>query len=187
MDVSATVGALGQGYAALRVVPAAQAFGRSPGVLSGLGFLDTAAAVVGVERLTGQLAKYAVKLALRGDGASEDAAAAMVEAMRARVPVDTGRLLHGIGWRKEGNLVTVEASALHGEDYARFVEFGHRWPPHRAEDAFGRPDHAALHTGAGPGEVEAEPFFWDSVREGLAQWREALGEAEARARREEGL
>lgn len=174
--------------AALDITPAAQAFRRAPGVLPGLRLLDAAADIVGLERLSGQIAKYAVKLALRGDHEAEAAAAAarMVEAMRARVPVETGRLLHGIGWRKDGHLVTVEASAVHGPaDYARFVEFGHRTARVADADFFAAEAHPALHARgaapAGAGEVAAEPFFWNSVREGLAQWRDGLADAPARA------
>ena len=193
MDVTATFGALGQGYAALSLAPATQGFARGPGVLSGLALIDTVAGIVGVERLSGQLAKYAVKLALRGDGASEDAARAMVDLMRARVPVDSGTLLNGISWRKEGRVITVEASAVRGDaDYARWVEFGHHagGSGHADADFFTREDHSALRTRTAAStetDVPPDPFFWDSVREGLGSLRERLGDAAATARREEGL
>ncbi|GJD34216.1 HK97 gp10 family phage protein [Methylobacterium aerolatum] len=175
--------------ATLDLTPAAQAFARAPGLVPGLKLIDTAAEVIGLERLTGQVAKYAVKLALRGDRSAVEAAALMVDRMRGRVPVDSGRLLHGIGWSQEGHRLTVEASAVHGAaEYARFVEFGHRNAAVAddgffAGDAFADDAHPALHArgGASSGETAPEPFFWNSVREGLAQWREGLVDAPARA------
>lgn len=113
VDPTAVVGAALQGQAALGLTNAARGFDRAPGLLSGLRLTDTVAGVVGVERISGQLAKYAVKLALRGDQASLHAAQAMVDLMRSRVPRDTGRLLNGIGYRREGALYVVEATADH--------------------------------------------------------------------------
>jgi len=183
VDLGDLAAGAGRIQAALDLTPAARAFHRAPGLLPGLRLLDAAAGIVGLERLSGQLAKYAVKLALRGDHAGEAAAARMVEAMRGRVPVDTGRLLHGIGWRKDGHTLTVEASAVHGAaDYARHVEFGHRTAAVADAAFFAADTHAALHgRGAAAGAVAAEPFFWDSVREGLALWRDGLADAPAQA------
>ncbi len=155
-----------------------------PACSLGLKLVDAAVTIVGLERLSGQIAKYAVKLALRGDHDAEAAAERMVELMRGRVPVDTGRLLHGIGWRKDGRLITVEASAVHGAaDYARHVEFGHRTTGVADAAFFAADTHAALHArgAASSGAVVAEPFFWESVREGLAQWRDGLADAPASA------
>lgn len=180
VDLGDLASGAGRVQAALDITPAARAFHAAPGLLSGLKLVDAAVTIVGLERLSGQIAKYAVRLALRGDHGAEAAAARMVELMRGRVPVDTGRLLHGIGWRKDGSLITVEASAVHGAaDYARHVEFGHRMTGVADADFFAADTHAALHgRGAPPsGAVVAEPFFWDSVREGLALWRDGLADA----------
>ncbi|GJE38561.1 HK97 gp10 family phage protein [Methylobacterium persicinum] len=182
LDLGDLAAGAGRVQSALDITPAARAFRRAPGVLPGLRLLDAAADIVGLERLSGQIAKYAVKLALRGDHAAEAAAARMVETMRGRVPVDTGRLLHGIGWRRDGSLITVEASAIHGAaDYARHVEFGHRTAVVADAAFFAADTHAALHArgAAGAGAVAAEPFFWDAVREGLALWRDGLADAPA--------
>ncbi|RVU17498.1 HK97 gp10 family phage protein [Methylobacterium oryzihabitans] len=179
IDLSPGLGAYDQGSAALDLAGHARAFATGPGVLSGLRLIDTVTAMVGIERVTGQLAGAAFKLALKGDRASEDAAGTMVEAMRARVPVDSGRLLNGIGWRKEGSTVIVEASAVRGDvNYPRYVEFGHHAGSGHADAAFfAGQDHAALRgpAGAGASEVRPAPFFWGSVREGLAQLRGEAG------------
>lgn len=183
VDITATFGALGQGQAALDIAPAAGGFRAAPGLLSGLRLIDTTVSVVGVERLSGQLAKYAVKLALRSDHLAEQAAAEMVDLMRSRVPQDSGALLNGITWRKEGRTVIVEASAVHpGQDYdyALAVEAGHHAGGTHAdaslfEDTTGRgfrsvrPSH--------PTEVPAQPFFWNSAREVLAKYRGEFGQA----------
>ncbi|ACL56990.1 HK97 gp10 family phage protein [Methylobacterium nodulans] len=189
VDITATLGAIGQGFSAFDLAPQARAFRTAPGVLSGLRLIDTVTGVVGVERISGQLAKYLVTLATRSDHAAEQAAADMVEMMRARAPRDTGTLFSGISWRKEGRLITVEATAVNGDDeYARFVEFGHRVGGTGHADAgfFDLEDHSALRprgSSAGPTDVEPKPFFWNSVREGLAQ----LYSGAAAAAREEGL
>ncbi len=86
MEIGATFGLLGQGQAALDLTSAARGFDLKPGVLSGLRLVDTVAGVIGIDRISGQLAKYAVKLALKGDQASLHAAQEMVELMRSRVP-----------------------------------------------------------------------------------------------------
>ncbi|MGY2052956.1 HK97 gp10 family phage protein [Methylobacterium sp. JK268] len=189
MDITATFGAIGQGYSALSLAPAAQAFRSAPGVLGALNLVDTIAGVVGVERLTGQLAKYAVKLALRSDRAAEQAAAEMVEAMRARVPQDTGLLLNGITWRKEGRTITVEASALRGAyNYALAVEAGHHAGGHADTDYFAREDHGALRRRPHhETDVPGQPYFWISAREGLAQLRGTMDRAAGDAAQEEGL
>ena len=84
-DIGATFGLLGQGQAALDLTGAARGFDQRPGVLSGLRLVDTVSGIIGIDRISGQLAKYAVKLALKGDQASLHAAQEMVELMRSRV------------------------------------------------------------------------------------------------------
>lgn len=191
IDPTAVVSAALQGQAALGLTNAARGFDRTPGLLSGLRLIDTVAGIVGVERLSGQLAKYAVKLALRGDQASLHAAQAMVALMRSRVPRDTGRLLNGIDYRREGDLYVVEARAdRDGTDYALAVEAGHHAGGlHADADLFAdttgqggrrvRPSH--------PADVPAQPFFYDSAREALADWRRALDDGIGDAAREAGL
>lgn len=123
--IAAAYGSLDRAQSALGLTAAAGGFARALDALSGLRLIDTVAGVVGVERISGQLAKYAVKLALHGDQASLHAAQAMVELMRSRVPRDTGLLLNGIGDRRAGGLYVVEATADHaGYDYALEVEAG---------------------------------------------------------------
>lgn len=191
MDLGATFNALGQGQAALGFAPAAQRFRAAPGLLSGLQLLDAAAGVIGVDRISGQLAKYAVKLALRSSHAAEHTAAEMVEEMRARVPQDSGTLFNGITWRKEGSTIIVEATAIReGDDYARWVEFGHHAGGQHADSAyFESGDHSAIRRRAPSKqtEVQPEPYFWEPAREGLAKLRGEMDRQADAAAREEGL
>lgn len=178
IDPTSVVGAALQGQAALGLTNAARGFDRTPGVLSGLRLIDTVAGIVGVERLSGQLAKYAVKLALKGDQASLQAAQAMVDLMRSRVPQDSGRLLNSIGYRRDGDLYVVEARAdRDGYDYALAVETGHHAGGlHADADLFAdttgrggrrvRPSHET--------DLPGQPFFYGSAREALAGWRREL-------------
>lgn len=188
--IGPVIGALGQGQAALALTGAASGFDRAPGALSGLRLIDTVAGLVGVERLSGQLAKLAVKLALKSDQASLHAAQAMVELMRARVPRDTGLLLNGITYRRNGGVYVVEAAAdRDGYDYALTVEAGHHAGGLHADaelfaDTTGRGFTA---TRPGATDVPAQPYFYDSAREILAEWSRALGDGIGEAAREEGL
>lgn len=186
MDIGATFGGLSQGYAALSLTGAARDFSTSRGVFSGLRLIDTVADIVGIERITGQVVKYAVKLALRSDDVGEKAAREMVDLMRARVPQDSGALLNGITYRREGRMWIVEASAdRNGYDYALAVEAGHR-----AGGMLADADLFADTTGAGgravrsadPVEVQGQPYFYNSAREALSDWRGDL-----RAASREGL
>ncbi|MCJ2132454.1 HK97 gp10 family phage protein [Methylobacterium sp. E-045] len=191
MDLGSTFNALGQGQAALGFAPAAQRFRAAPGLLSGLQLLDAAAGVIGVDRISGQLAKYAVKLALRSDHSAEQAAAEMVEEMRASVPQDSGTLFNGITWRKEGKTIIVEATAVReGDDYARWVEFGHHAGGQHADSSyFDSGDHSAIRRRrpSRETEVQPEPFFWDPARKGLAKLRSELDRQADVAAQEEGL
>ncbi|GEP12257.1 hypothetical protein MMMDOFMJ_1663 [Methylobacterium gnaphalii] len=168
-----------QGNAALNLAPVAQAFSRQPGVLSGIKLIDTAVAAVGIERITAQVVKYGVKLALRADHSTETAAAEMVELMRSRVPVDSGNLLNGIAWHKSGHAVTVEAIAVNVDyDYALAVEAGHHAGNTHAdaslfEDTTGR-GYSRPSRATGGSDVPAHPFFYGSARETLAAWRDNL-------------
>ena len=186
VDVVATLGGLQQGYAALSLTSAARGFDQSRGVLSGLRLIDTVADIVGVERITGQIVKYAVKLALRADNASEKAAREMVDLMRSRVPVDSGLLLNGITYRQEGRMWVVEATADRGGyDYALAVEAGHRAGGDVADadlfsDTTGRGGRQVR--SSGPTDVEGQPYFYNSAREALSDWA-----GELRAASREGL
>ncbi|GAN52081.1 phage protein, HK97 gp10 family [Methylobacterium sp. ME121] len=190
-DIGATFGYLGQGQAALDLTGAARGFDRAPGLLSGLRLIDTVAGVVGVDRISGQLAKYAVKLALKGDQASLHAAQEMVELMRSRVPQDSGLLLNGITYRREGGFYVVEAKADRGGyDYALAVEAGHHAGGQHADA-----DFFADTTGRGGrqvrpsqgSDVPGQPYFYGSAREALSDWSSELGASIGAAAREEGL
>ena len=190
-DIGATFGYLGQGQAALDLTGAARGFDRAPGLLSGLRLIDTVAGVVGVDRISGQLAKYAVKLALKSDQASLHAAQQMVDLMRSRVPQDSGLLLNGISYRRDGGFYVVEATADRGGyDYALAVEAGHHAGGDVADD-----DMFADTTGRGGRQVRAssetdvpgQPFFYGSAREALSDWASELGGSIGGAAREEGL
>lgn len=191
VDIVAGFGAVMQGQAALGVAGIAREFRQRPGVLSGLKLVDTITGIIGVERISGQLAKYAVKLALKGDQSSLHAAQEMVNLMRSRVPQDTGALLAGISYRREGGFYVVEATAdRDGYDYALAVEAGHHAGGTHADAAFfddmtgrgGRRVRASQES-----DVAAQPYFYVSVREGLADWRQDLGTIDRSARAEEGL
>ncbi|WP_342163072.1 hypothetical protein [Methylobacterium sp. SD21] len=190
-DIGATFGLLGQGQAALSLTGAARGFDLKPGVLSGLRLVDTVSGIIGVERISGQLAKYAVKLALKGDQASLHAAQEMVDLMRSRVPQDSGLLLNGISYRREGAFYVVEATADRGGyDYALAVEAGHH-AGGTAADA----DFFADTTGKGgrharassESEVPGQLYFYGSAREALSDWSKDLGAGIGASAREEGL
>ncbi len=125
-DIGATFGYLGQGQAALDLTGAARGFDRAPGVLSGLRLIDTVAGIIGVDRnlrpageVRGEAgAEGRPSLAARGAG---DGRADAVPSAQ-----DTGLLLNGIGYRREGGFYVVEATADRGGyDYALAVEAGH--------------------------------------------------------------
>lgn len=189
VGITAAFGIYGQASAALSLTDTAKNFSRTRGFFSGLSLIDTVAEIVGVERITGQIVKYAVNLALKSDAASEEAAREMVELMRSRVPVDTGLLLSGITYRREGNMWVVEASAdKDGYDYALAVEAGHRAGGHADADFFeDTTGRGGRQVSSGPTEVEAQPYFYNSAREALAEWRANLGQASGGAAREAGL
>ncbi|MGU3544819.1 hypothetical protein [Methylobacterium sp. A52T] len=102
---------LSQSRAAFDLTGAARGFDRAPGDLSGLRLIDTVAGIVGVERISRRIARTAVKLALKSDPASRDAAEAMVDLMRGRAPQATGLPRAGITYRREGGFYVVEATA----------------------------------------------------------------------------
>lgn len=191
--IGTPLGLLGQGQAALDLTGAARGFDRAPGALSGLRLIDTVAGIVGVERISGQIARTAVKLALKSDHASRDAAEAMVDLMCGRAPQATGLLRAGITYRREGGFYVVEATAdRDGYDYALAVEAGHRAGGLHADadlfaDTTGRGFTPTRPGAGGDSTVAAEPYFYDSAREILAQWSGALGGSFGAAAREEGL
>lgn len=182
VDIVAGFGALAQGQAALSLTGTARDFRFAPGFLSGARLIDTVAEIIGIERITGQVVKYAVNLALKADNASEKAAIEMVDLMRSRVAQDTGTLLNGITYRRDGKTWVVEATAVRsgGYDYALAVEAGHH--------AGGTVADGSLFsdtTGAGGrqvrassgGDVEGQPFFYNSAREALSDWAGELRDA----------
>ncbi|KQP36693.1 hypothetical protein [Methylobacterium sp. Leaf100] len=186
MDISATFGLATQGYSALTLTGAARDFSNGRGILSGLRLIDTVSGIFGVEAVTKQVVQFGVKLALRADNASEQAAREMVDLMRSRVPQDSGLLLNGITYRREGKTWVVEATAdRDGYDYALAVEAGHRAGGTVADGnlfadttgAGGRQVRAS-----GPTDVEAQPYFYNSAREALSDWT-----GELRAASREGL
>lgn len=157
-------------------------------------------AILHGDDLVRNLAKFGAKLALRSRKIDQEAGEGMVELMRSRVPVDTGRLLNGItSTVREDGSVVVEASAVRvsgtgreSADYAGFVERGTR-----AGDRGGRVSYMAdssyfdLSTGGAPGRsyrrkrrvyrshpgTEAQPFFFDSVEEVLAERGRSMDDA----------
>lgn len=186
MDIGATFGLLTQGYSAVSLTAAARDFSTGRGVLSGLRLIDTTVGIFGIESITKQVVQFGVKLALRSDNASEQAAREMVDLMRSRVPQDTGALLNGITYRREGKVWIVEATADRGgHDYALAVEAGHRAGGTVADGSLfadttgegGRQVRAA-----GPTDVEGQPYFYNSAREALSDWT-----GELRAASREGL
>ena len=103
------------------------------------------------------------------------AGAQMVDEMRSRVKVDSGNLLNGISEHTEGNATVVEASAVRGDfDYARIEEFGR----HADASFFASSEGAA---------VDADPFFYPSVRDVLSGREPAMDAAIDDAGRREGF
>jgi len=189
--LGAAYGYFDQGQSALGLTSAAGGFARAPGVMSGLRLIDTVSGVIGIDRISGQLAKYAVKIALKGDQSSLQAAQDMVDLMRSRVPQDSGRLLNGIDYRREGGFYVVEARADHaGYDYALAVEAGHHAGGTHADADFfadttgkgGRRVHASHER-----DVPGQPFFYGSAREVLSELSRDLGASLGAAACEEGL
>lgn len=181
MDIGATFGLLTQGYSAATLTGAARDFSTRGGVLSGLRLIDTVSSIFGVEAITKQVVQYGVKLALKSDNASEAAAREMVELMRSRVPQDTGALLNGITYRREGKMWIVEATADRGGyDYALAVEAGHRAGGTVADaDLFSDTTGAGGRSvqSSGPSDVEGQPYFYNSAREALSDWAGELRSA----------
>lgn len=107
--------------------------------------------IPGTDKLLGSLGRFALKLAAGGKKVDGEAAAEMVEVMRATVSADSkrsGALLNGITTYQEDGTTVVEASAVRpGDfDYARPIEFGRY---------------------AGDNPFDAEPFFFPAVNEAL--------------------
>lgn len=138
-----------------------------------------------------------VSHALPGAGRRRDERLArrMTELMRERAARDTGRLQSGITYYFEDGSWVVQASAQRdpsSADYARLVEFGTRAGERRrritqasregffAADPFdttgrrGRPASRTRRQGRTHPGTDAQPFFFPSAREVLAQARRAL-------------
>lgn len=150
----------------------------------------------GAQQVAAFLIGHALKLAEHAHKADEQAAAAMVDLMKQRVPQDTGRLLNGIGWSWDGDIIEVRASAhrtssrtgKEQEDYARFVEFGTKAGQrggsvsYQSQVGAGTPADVNYFIGE-PGSphprtrkvyrnhpgTPAQPFFFNSAREVMAK------------------
>ena len=181
MDIGATFGLLSQGYSAASLTGAARDFSTGRGALAGLRLIDTTVGIFGIESITKQVVSYAVKLALKSDDAGEKAAREMVDLMRSRVPQDSGLLLNGITYHREGKMWVVEATAdRDGYDYALAVEAGHRAGGTVADaslfdDTTGAGGRAVR--SSGPSDVEGQPYFYNSAREALSDWAGELRSA----------
>lgn len=181
---------------------------RTPG-LSGLQKLGgSVVEIVGLENLIGSLVKHGVKLAFRSRGVDSGAMDDMLALMRERVPRDTGRLFNGIsGEIDDDGIATVTATAVrdNGMDYAFLVEHGTkagvRGRASQVADANyfdvdlvagsatrRRPSRRSTRRGGRthPG-TEAQPFFFNSAREILAEREQRLEEAADAAAQELGL
>lgn len=155
--------------------------------------------VLGTERVIRALVTYGVKLALKSRKVDADAGNEMVAAMKASVPVDSGRLLNGITVTDEDGLITVEASGVNPRDdwdYARVVEFGRHAGGAVADESFFA-DGSQAGAGAarrrpsrgrsgGRGE-DPQPFFWPNAREVLATRDLKVSDVADQAAREEGF
>jgi hypothetical protein len=94
-------------------------------LLAGLLSPDGAAGVAGWADVAASLANTAYKIHKRIADRNAAALEDMIARARQYVPVDTGRLLNGIGGEDFGDYASFTASAVHGDaDYARYVEFG---------------------------------------------------------------
>lgn len=87
--------------------------------------------VIGFDAWLKSIVAIVPRMALKAHKADRGFVDEMVELAKGRVPVDTGRLLHGIEARDVGDhMVEFRAAAVHDdkpnskEDYAHFVEFG---------------------------------------------------------------
>jgi HK97 gp10 family phage protein len=155
-------------------------------------FGDKLVGVIGKEQVVGALVKYGVKLAIKSHQADVDAGNAMVQLMKSRVPVDTGRLLNGIAMEDDDGQITVTASAARDgdADYARYVEFGTKGGAVADESFFedGATAGAALKPrSSGGGGSPARPFFWNSAHEVAEEHGLALDKASGEAAQEEGF
>lgn len=176
-------GHIGAAYRGLTANPSAQTAWNFGGKLVG---------VIGTERVVGQLVKMGVKMAIKSHAVDQDAAEQMVETMKSRVPVDTGRLVSGITYSEADGVFTVEASAARDgdADYARFVEFGTKASSFADSDYF---DAGAGSAGADLrkrghyGETPAQPFFWNSAKDTLHEWGQELSDVVDQSATEEGV
>jgi HK97 gp10 family phage protein len=151
---------LGQAYRGLTANPSAQTAWSFGGKVVG---------VIGTERVVGQLVKFGVRMAIKSHGVDQSAAEQMVETMKSRVPVDTGRLVSGITYSEADGMFTVEASAARDgdADYARFVEFGTKASSFADADYFAAGSDSAgadLRKRGHYGDTRAQPFFWNSAK-----------------------
>lgn len=168
--------------------------------------------IVGLEGMLKAVARVANVIAQRSRAADDRAGQDMVDRMRADVPRLSGRLHAGITWRREGDEIVVEASAVRsaggkdGVDYARFVEHGTRAGVRGARvvtvsdvgyfeaDTFaetsgrrGTPTQRARRQARTHPGTPAQPFFFGNAREVLAERGRRLEDAIVEAGSAEGL
>lgn len=174
---------LGAAYRGLTANPSAQTAWSFGGRVIG---------VIGTERVVGQLVKFGVKAAIKAHGVDQSAAEQMVETMKSRAPVDTGRLVNGIAYSESDGMFTVEASAARDgdADYARFVEFGTKASSFADSDYFAAGADSAgadLRSRGHYGDTPAQPFFWNSAKDTLHEWGQELSDVIDQSATEEGL
>ncbi|HVL73322.1 MAG TPA: HK97-gp10 family putative phage morphogenesis protein [Beijerinckiaceae bacterium] len=180
-----------QGASTIGAARAVSAFAAAPGAQTAFQVAGRLVGVIGTDRIVGALVRHGLRLVTRSRALDRAAGPEMVEAMRARVPQDTGTLFSGITSSEEGGVVTVEASAENprADDYARFVEYGTR-PGLRggslsyaADEGFFsgqvRPTPRTRRVYRTHPGTKAQPFFWPGAREVLERRGRALADLAA--------
>ncbi|TDX64000.1 hypothetical protein EDE12_106145 [Methylosinus sp. sav-2] len=162
---------------------------------------QTGSGLFGWPDALGSLARIVTRMEVKQHRRDSEALAQMIETARGLVPVDSGRLLSGIGGEAFDAYCEFRASAVHetasgkeGADYARFVEFGTRSgeasvaAPITAHEGFYASDQAGVTGMRGNaivrnrrsrrthGGTAAQPFFFPAANEVLAK-RESVAEA----------
>jgi hypothetical protein len=167
--------------------------------------INEATGVLGLPDVLGAMARLLPKIALRAHHADHTLGAEMVDAARALVPRDSGRLYNGIataeGGDQSGDWVEFSASAVHERrpdvDYAHFVEFGTKGRAIVADENYfasggsaalprDAPGRAAIRRRKATGHgTPAQPFFYPAARQVLAKRGAALDDALYRGARED--
>lgn len=141
--------------------------------------------VDGIGDIAGAITRLGAKLVSRMRHRHGDMLAEMIQTAKARVPVDTGALLNGIGGRQiDDDAFEFTAEAVHGaENYARDIEFGHG----AGHVVVADDDYFAGRTSrSGNGQVAAEPFFFNSADEVLQAHGHELSDIAPGVAREDG-